>query len=260
MSAAPSLAGATTVVTGAASGIGRALADRLAAAGAKVAMLDRDEAALRREAQRLESARAEILVVPCDVTDEVQVADAVAGVQARWGDIDVLVNNAGITHIGELATTDSAVFRAVMNVNFFGALYCTKAALPSLRRSGGAIVAISSVAGFAPLLGRSGYAASKHALHGLFSTLRCELADEGVNVMLVCPGFTDTAIEAHALGQATRKTFGRLADPDDVAQAIIRGLAHRRRTLVLTPVGKAAWWISRLFPTFYERMMTRRMT
>jgi NAD(P)-dependent dehydrogenase (short-subunit alcohol dehydrogenase family) len=254
------LRGATCVVTGAAGGIGRALAARLADAGAKVAMLDLDEDALHRSAGEIEQRGAEVLALVCDITDSAAVAAAVGGVEARWGGIDVLVNNAGITHIGTLAETDEAVFRKVMDVNLFGALRCTRAALPSLIRRRGAIVVISSVAGFAPLFGRSGYAASKHALHGLFETLRCEVAADGVDVTMVCPGFTDTAIEAHALGGAARKTFGRLADADDVAAAVVAALAARRRLLVLTGVGKASWIVSRFFPGTYARMMTRRMS
>lgn len=259
MSAVRRLDGAVAVVTGAASGIGRALSARLVAAGTKVAMLDLDAAALQNEAKALDRAPAEVLPLPCDVTDFARVSETLAAVERRWGGIDILINNAGITHIGLLADTDATVVRKVMDVNFFGALHCTQAALQSLGRRRGAVVVISSVAGFAPLFERSAYAASKHALHGLFETLRCEVAADGIDVMMVCPGFTATAIQAHALGGAKRRTFGRLADPDEVARAIVAGIAHRRRLLVLSPAGKISWTVSRLFPSVYEKMMTRRM-
>jgi NAD(P)-dependent dehydrogenase (short-subunit alcohol dehydrogenase family) len=231
------LAGSVCVVTGAASGIGLALATRLAKAGAKVAMLDLDDEALRLAVEGLDGEPAQAMALHCDVTSETEVIDAITAVEQAWHGIDVLINNAGITHIGDVGKTDAATYRKVMDVNFFGPLHCTQAALESLRTRDGAIVTISSVAGFAPLLGRSGYSASKHALHGLFDTLRCELAGEKVDVMLVCPGFTDTAIEAHALA----------------------GLERRRRLVVLSPVGKLSWLITRLAPRLYERMMVRRL-
>jgi short-subunit dehydrogenase len=152
-----------------------------------------------------------------------------------------------------------------MDVNFFGALHCTQAALASLVARRGLVIVISSVAGFAPLAGRCAYSASKHALHGLFETLRSEQAANGLAVMMVCPGFTRTSIEAHALagdGRALRggrSTFGRQADPDAVADAIYRGAARRRRLLVLTTVGKLSWIVARVWPALFERMMLRRM-
>ncbi|MCX8006445.1 MAG: SDR family oxidoreductase, partial [Burkholderiaceae bacterium] len=172
---------------------------RFAAAGARVAVLDRDGDAVDRMAGEL-VAGAGGIALPCDVTDPAACGEAIAAVAARYGGIDVLVNNAGISHRSAFATTSPGVIRRVMEVNFFGAMHCTQAALPHLVASRGAIVVVSSVAGFAPLIGRTGYAASKHALHGFFASLRTELAPAGVTVTLVCPSFVATGIDRNALG------------------------------------------------------------
>ncbi len=249
-------------VTGGGSGIGLALAERFARAGARVALLDRDGAATVAAAEALgERARAGV----CDVSDPAMVREALEEVQGAWGGIDVLVNNAGISHRSRLEDTRSEVFRRVMEVNFFGALHCTQAALPSLIERRGLIVVISSVAGFAPLLGRSGYCASKHALHGLFDTLRCELRERGVDVLLACPGFTATGIEAHALGadgapsRRAQSRVGGQARPEAVADAIFEAARRRRRLLVLSRVGRLTRLLTRVAPGLYERQMTRAL-
>lgn len=254
--------GRVVVVTGAASGIGRALARRFAREGARLGLLDRDEAALSELAGELGPAA---VALPCDVSSRKQCVRALAELERRLGGIDVLVNNAGITHLSRFAETDPDVLRAVLEVNFFGAVHCTQAALPALVRSRGLVVVLSSVAGFAPLAGRAGYAASKHALEGLFESIRAELAPDGVDVLIVRPGFTDTAIGAHALGadgaapRGARTTTGRTATPESVAEAIFRAARVRRRRIVLTPVGRLSWWLWRLAPDLYQRLMARRM-
>ena len=189
----------SVVVTGAAGGIGRAVAQRFAEDGARVALLDLDGPALERTAEELRAAGAEVTAHLCDVRDAAACQAIIRRVIAEAGGIDVLVNNAGIAHRSLLAETDPLVIRRVMEVNFFGAVNCTTAALASLSARRGMIVAVSSVAGFAPLVGRTAYAASKHALHGFFDSLRAELAGTGTGVLLVCPSFVDTGIDAHAL-------------------------------------------------------------
>ncbi len=259
------IAGRVVAITGSGGGLGAAYARAFAAAGATVALLDVDEEAAAARAAEIGAAGGQAWSLGCDVSDESQCRAAITAVTTRTGGIDVLINNAGITHRSAFADTTSEVYRRVMAVNFFGALYCTQAALPTLRERRGMIVAISSVAGFAPLLGRSGYAASKHALHGLFGSLRCELAATGVDVMIVCPGFTATGIGAAALDADGRRTLhpqstiGRVADPDDVACAVVDAVRRRRSLLVLTSAGKASWWISRIAPGLYERLMARSL-
>lgn len=256
-----SFGGHAVVITGAASGIGRALAERFGRGGARVALLDRDAEGLAAVASRLSVLGVDVLELVCDVTSQEQCEAAMDSVVAAWGGVNVLINNAGITHLSPFSETDVGVYRRLMDVNFFGAVHCSKAALGGLLKRKGIIVVISSVAGFAPLAMRSGYAASKHALHGFFETVRTELEPRGLSVLMVCPGFTRTAIEKSALagdGQLAhvhRSTVGKKADPAEVAEAVYVGVLHRRRLLVLSPVGKLSYLISRAVPALYERLM-----
>lgn len=257
--------GSVVVITGAAGGIGSALARRFARDGARLALLDIDAERLGALEAELAEAGHAVVARPCDVTDEGACRDAVAEVTARFGGVDVLVANAGRTHLSPVVDTDVSVLRRIMDINFFGAVNVTKAALPLLRERKGRIAVLSSVAGFAPLAGRSGYAASKHALHGFFESLRGEVAREGVSVTLVCPSFVRTDIGARALGgdggapTRVRTETGRPLEPEAVADALVRALAARRRLLVLSPVGKMAWWVSRVAPRVYEAIMVRRL-
>jgi NAD(P)-dependent dehydrogenase (short-subunit alcohol dehydrogenase family) len=253
---------AAVLVTGAGGGIGSALARRFALGGARLGLLDRDGEAVRALSAELGG---QAQAVTCDVASQASCDAGVAELRERLGGIDVLINNAGITHISRFADTDPEVLRRVMEVNFFGAVHCTQASLPALMESRGLVIVISSVAGFAPLAGRAGYAASKHALQGLFGSIRPELAACGVGVMIVCPGFVDTPIDSHALGRGggrpreERTTVGTLASPDAVADAIYRAASRRRRLLVLSAVGKASYALSRLAPGLYERVMASRL-
>jgi NAD(P)-dependent dehydrogenase (short-subunit alcohol dehydrogenase family) len=259
------VAGRSVVITGAAGGIGSALAQRFSAAGARVALLDRDEGGLDMLVPRLGAVGADTIAIPCDVTSLDDCSFAVGRVVAAWGGVDVLINNAGITHVSPLVDTDVDVFRRVMDVNFFGALDMTSVALPSLLERRGQIVVMSSVAGFAPLVLRTGYAASKHALHGCFESLRAELRGTGVGVTLVCPSFVRTGIAEHALGAHggapthPRTETGAPADPTDLADAVFDATVHRRRLLLHSRTAKVSYLVSRVWPTRYERMMARRI-
>jgi NAD(P)-dependent dehydrogenase (short-subunit alcohol dehydrogenase family) len=258
-------AGKVVVVTGAGGGLGAAYSRRFARAGATLALLDVDPGAVRARAAELARDGVECVALGCDVSDEAACRRAVGDVIARFGGVDVLINNAGITHRSAFADTDMVVFRKVMDVNFFGAVHCTKAALPSLVARRGLIIAVSSIAGIAPLYGRSGYAASKHACQGVFASLRAELAGSGVAVMIVCPGFTATGIGAAALdgdGSVTRhpqSTVGKVASPESVADAVFRAATRGTRMLVLSGAGKATLVLSRLAPALYERLMVRAL-
>jgi NAD(P)-dependent dehydrogenase (short-subunit alcohol dehydrogenase family) len=257
--------GATVLVTGAGGGLGHAIAEHFAAAGAHIVALDKDVAAVTRLQAELEARGRACLAVACDVTDPDACARAVAAALERFGAIDVLVNNAGMSHRSGLAETDLTVIRRVMDVNFYGAIHCTKAALPRLIERRGLVIAISSVAGYTPLIARTGYAASKHALHGFFESLRTELAPQGVHVMMVCPSFIATQIDRNALGgdgqpvRHAQVTIGRPLTPDAAAQQIVAGAARDRRLLLIGRTARIAWWVSRLAPALYEKLMARRL-
>jgi len=259
-----SFAGKTVVVTGAGGGIGRALCLRFGRAGAHIAALDIDSTGLETLERELADAGVDVSTHTCDVADLARCRDTVRTIEERFGGIDVLINNAGITHRSPFVRTELSVYQRLMAVNFFGALNCTKACLDALLRHKGLIIVISSVAGFSPLLARSGYSASKYALHGFFETLRCELAGPGVRVMIVCPGFTTTQIERRALDGAGESAgypetgLGKMSSPEEVADAIYRGARSERRLLVLSPLGRLVRLLSRFAPATYERAMTRR--
>jgi short-subunit dehydrogenase len=203
-----------------------------------------------------------------DVTDSDACGDVFEQLRHQLGPIDILINNAGITHFSSVADVHVGTIAQVMAVNFMGAVNCTKAALPDLLTRRGQVVALSSVAGFAPLFGRCAYAASKHALHGFFDTLRAETRDVGMNVLIVCPSFIatqrDDEEQAESLYAGTarpgsaRATVGALLQPEDAARQIVVALEERRRQLLVGKVAKQSYWISRLWPRLYERLMIRQ--
>jgi NAD(P)-dependent dehydrogenase (short-subunit alcohol dehydrogenase family) len=257
--------GRTVVITGGAGGIGRALGRAFGGAGAKIALVDLPSSPLSEACAELEGLGIETLALPCDITDAERVRASMTAARKAFGNIDVLINNAGIVHRSAFADTRPEVFRRVMDVNLFGALHCTQACMADLLDSRGLIIAVSSIAGLAPLYGRSGYAASKHAMHGLFESLGAEVADKGVGVLMVCPSFVESGLEASTLGgdgnrvSRPRSKVGRLGSPDDVAAEVLKAAQAGRRRLVLTPLGKTSALLSYLAPGLYERLMIRSL-
>jgi len=256
---------ANVVITGGAHGLGAALAEGFARSGNAVAVLDLDASAAAARADSLSELGGPVLGIGCDVTSEDDSRAAHEQVMAAWGGVDVLVANAGITHMGKALETNVKVIRRVMEVNFFGAVHATRAALPSLLERRGHVVAISSVAGFAPLATRAGYASSKHAVEGFFSTLRTEHAADGLTVTLVRPSFVDTGIgrralgpDGKAVGEDTRTGVGHSLSADAAARIILRGVERRRRVVWVGREARLAWWVTRVWPKAYERQMVRR--
>jgi NAD(P)-dependent dehydrogenase (short-subunit alcohol dehydrogenase family) len=254
--------GRTVVVTGAAGGLGRALCLRFAAAGARIVALDRDAAVLQELTSQLGG---NAIGCECDVSREEDCTRAVAEARRAFGGVDVLINNAGITHRSAFAATRPEVIRRVMAVNFFGALHCTHAALDDLLARRGMVIAVSSVAGFAPLIARTGYAASKHALHGFFDSLRTEIEPLGVGVLLVCPSFIQTGIERNALAgdggpvRHAQSIVGSRSTPEAMAERIFRAAEGERRLLLPDRVSRLSWWVSRLAPPVYEWLMVKKL-
>jgi NAD(P)-dependent dehydrogenase (short-subunit alcohol dehydrogenase family) len=238
---------------------------RFGRAGARLALTDLLEAETEALARELSEEGIECFAQALDVGDEEACARAVASAVERFGGLDLLINNAGIAQRSSFASTQAAVYRRVMDVNFFGSLYCTQAALSHLIARQGLIIVISSVAGFSPLLGRTGYAASKHALHGLFDSLRCELRESGVGVTIVCPSFVATGIEKNALGGDGRPAthpqsrVGQVATPESVAEAVFEAAVRGKRLLVLSFIGRLTRLMTKLCPALFERMMARSL-
>jgi NAD(P)-dependent dehydrogenase (short-subunit alcohol dehydrogenase family) len=252
------------VVTGAAGGLGRALCFELAKAGARVSALDIDAAALLSLANSDDSGR--VYGRSLDITDAAACDEAFSRLRAEHGPVDLLINNAGITHFTTVANVALETVSQVMAVNFTGAVHCTKAALPDLLARRGQVVVMSSVAGFAPLFGRCAYAASKHALHGFFETLRSEVAEHGVNVLIVCPSFVDSQrdnpeTKSRYAGAArpgsARATVGEVISPESAAQQVVAAAAKRQRLLLVGRVAKQSYWARRLWPRLYDEIMLR---
>jgi NAD(P)-dependent dehydrogenase (short-subunit alcohol dehydrogenase family) len=252
------------VVTGAASGIGAAICRKFASEGAKIGLMDADGKGVEEMKISLTDLNFEAHAVKCDVSLEEECTLAIKAFIARYGGVDVLVNNAGITQRGAFMETQISVYRKVMDINFFGSLYCTKAAMESIVERKGMIIIIESVAGVSPLLGRSGYCASKHALHGLFTTIRTEIRNAGAHVMIVCPGFVKTNLQTRALGadgnvtKHPQSTVGKQTTPEAVADEIYAAALKRKNLVVLTFMGKLGYFISRIAPIFYEKMMAKK--
>jgi NAD(P)-dependent dehydrogenase (short-subunit alcohol dehydrogenase family) len=265
MSDANGFGGRTVVISGGAGGIGTALARRFGRDGARIALLDIDQSALQAVATELAGEGIEALPVDCDVTSLEDCRDVIAKVIDAWGGVDVLVNNAGLTHLSQFRETEVEVIRRIMEVNFFGAVNCTKAALDSLVERRGRIAVLSSVAGFSPLATRCGYSASKHALHGFFDSLRPELSASGVTVTVVCPFFVKTDMGDRALGgdggkpRMERTQTGTPSDPAWLAEQIYRSVRSGRRLLVPSGGAKLSYYVSRLLPGTYERLMARKI-
>jgi NAD(P)-dependent dehydrogenase (short-subunit alcohol dehydrogenase family) len=259
------LEGKVIAVTGGASGIGLAICRRFGREGARVALIDMNGEEASRQAKSFQESGIEATAFTCDVSREEECLQTIQAVIDAYGGIDILVNNAGLTQRSAFVDTQTAVYKKVMDVNFFGAIYCTKAAIKSLIARQGVIVVTSSHAGYAPLLGRTAYSASKHALHGLFESLRTEVKNLGVHVMMLCPGFTRTNLQERALdgdGSITRHPRSKVGaedTPEHVAEAVLRGVLKRKRILILTPTGKMTYWLSRVAPGVYERIMASRL-
>ena len=256
------LEGKNVIITGGGGGLGAALGREFGFAGANVALLDINYEAAVLAADKIE--RVTTTAIECDVTSYDDCAEAIATAEQRLGPTDILVNNAGLSHRSAFAETDLAVIRRIMDINFWGSVNCTKIALPTITDRRGAIVVISSTAGFAPLLGRTGYAASKHALHGLFGTLRNEVPKE-VDVMIAAPSFIDTGLRNHTLGgdgeitDHPQSRVGKMVSAEDVAERIVWGLERRRATLMIGNVGRLTRYLNAMAPGLYERMMARSL-
>ena len=227
-------------ITGASGGIGEALAAAFYAEGANVVLSARRAAELDRVSDGLQGGTTGPVVLPLDVTDETALAPAAARVLERFGRVDILVNNAGIAHRALVADTDMAVYRRLMEVDFFGAVALTKLVLPSMAaRGSGHIVAVTSVAGKYSTPYRSGYNAAKAAMHGFFDSLRAEVHPDGIAVTLIVPGAIRTDISINALrgdGSAYGKMNKFLAngmDPDKCARLILDAVAARKDEVMI---------------------------
>lgn len=255
-----SFSGQVVVITGGTSGIGKALVTRFLDLGAIVATCGRN-------AQKLERLEKELSGKPlftqvADVGHEEDCRAFIEQTVAKYGKINVLINNAGMSMralFNELK--DLSVMKELMDINFWGSVYCTYYAMSYLKASSGTVVGVSSVAGYRGLPGRAGYSASKFALQGFLEVLRTENLHSGMNIMWVSPGFTasnirNTALNKDGVAQAeTPLDEKKLMSAEAVAEQIIKAVSARKRTRVMTLEGKLAVWINKLFPSLADKLI-----
>lgn len=246
-------------ITGASSGIGKALAEVFLNSGAKVAVCARNLAKLDEVFRGVD--KSNLLALKADVSQEEDCKAFIDGIIARWGRVDVLINNAGTSMRALFDELDLSVLKELMDINFWGTVYCTKYALPSIMQHKGIIVGVSSIAGYRGLPARTGYSASKFAMHGFLEGLRTEMLHTGTHVMWVCPGFTASNIRnvaRSADGTAQGDTpleEGKLMSAEKCAQIIKDSMARRKRTVVMTGQGKLTVWMNKLFPALADKLV-----
>ncbi|TGD79692.1 SDR family oxidoreductase [Hymenobacter wooponensis] len=249
------------LITGGTSGIGRATALAFGQAGAHVVVTGRDEARLQDTAQELARLNISHRTVRADVGVQEEAQRAVEETVAAFGRLDVLINNAGISMRALFRDADLAVIERLMQTNFFGTVYTTKFALPHITKLKGSVVGISSIAGYRGLPGRTGYSASKFAMHGFLEALRTELLPQGVHVLLACPGFTASNIRNTALaadgsqqGESPRDEQ-KMMSSEEVAGYLVDAVRHRRRDLVLTGQGKLTVFLNKWLPGLTDKLV-----
>jgi short-subunit dehydrogenase len=253
------------VVTGASSGIGKALAEVYSKYGAKVVIAARHEDVLTETKNELSQSGADILAVAADVSKEEDCKRLIDEAVTKFGSVDVLICNAGISMRALFDGLDLNVMKNLMDVNFWGTVYCVKYALPHLLKSKGSIVGISSVAGKKGLPARTGYSASKFAMEGFLETLRTENIKRGLHVLVASPGFTATNIRNAALTKDSSKQGAsprdekKMMSAEEVAQHIYKAVLKRKRDLVLSTEGKLTVWLDKFFPSLVDKLVYNHM-
>ena len=254
------------IITGASSGIGLATAKEFAKQGSKLVLGARNIDALNKLKSDLSAQGCHIVVLKTDVSNESDCKKLIDAAVSEFGRIDVLINNAGISMRALFMDTDIEVLKQLMDVNFWGTVYCTKYALPYLLESKGSVVGVSSIAGFIGLPGRAGYSASKFAMHGFLETLRTENLKTGLHVLIAAPGFTASNIRNSALtGNGTKqgetpREENKMMSSEEVARHLYNATVKRKRTLILTFMeGKLTVFLKKFVPSFLDKMAYNHM-
>jgi short-subunit dehydrogenase len=253
--------GKVVVITGGSDGIGKALVELYLNKGAKVATCARNYQKL----YQLQAANTgkPLFIHATDVSKEIDCKGFIDAVIMEFGTIDILINNAGVSMRALVQDVDFDTIRRVMDINFWGTVYCTKFALDQVIKNKGTIVGVSSIAGYRGLPGRSGYSASKYAVNGWLEALRTELLESGTNVMWVCPGFTSSNIRNAALnskGESQGESpmdEGAMMSSEECAGHIANAIEKRKRTLVLTFTGKRAVFMNKFFPALADKLVRK---
>lgn len=251
------------LITGASSGIGKACAKVFAIEGAYVVLAARNIEKLKELSNEIGVQKC--LVVQTDVSNESQCKALIEQTIARFGRLDILINNAGVSMRALFSELDLGVIRQLIETNFFGAVYCTRYAMPYLLKSKGSVVAVSSISGKSPLPGRTGYCASKYAMEGFMEALRIENRNTGVHVLVVRPGFTESNIRNTALnfegkpqGESPKKESS-LMRAEDVAKEIVAAILRKKREITLTYLGKMLLLLYKFVPGFVDSRIHKAM-
>lgn len=246
------------VITGASSGIGLASARLFASYGARLALAARSIDKLKTLASEISSDPSKVLCIKTDVSIEEDCKNLIESTVNYFGRIDFLINNAGISMRASFIKVDLNVIRRLMDVNFWGTVCCTKYALPYLLESKGSVTGVISVAGYAGLPGRTGYATSKFAIRGFLETLRMEHQEDGLHVMVFAPGYTSSNVRNAALladgspQGTTPKNESNLMSAEEVAQKLALGLYRKKREMILTALGYWDVWFYKRFPRLMD--------
>ena len=253
------------VITGATSGIGEACAAVFGAAGAQLVITGRNAQKLEATAAKLQAMNLTVLPLLADAGSEADNKRMAEEAIARFGRIDILINNAGISMRALFQDLDLEVFRKVMDTNFWGTVYATKYCLPAILDSKGSIIGISSINGYRGTPARTAYTASKYAMNGFFESLRTEVMKKGVHVLVVAPGFTSSNIRNTALtadgssqGESPRDE-SKMMTSEEVATRILEATTRRKRDLVLTTQGKLAVFLNKWIPGILDGIVYNQM-
>jgi len=255
----------TVWITGASSGIGEYLVGALAKLGANVVLSARNETALQQVVEKWQLAPEKYLILPLDLSLYTTLGNLPQKVLERFGRLDVLINNGGISQRSYFVDTDISVFTKIMDTNFMGAVALTKASLPFLtERNESSVVAVTSVVGKYGTPLRTAYAASKHAMHGFYDALRAEMHDKGLHVLLVCPGYVKTNLSLNALlgdGTAQGKMDPGQASgitPEYCANQIVKGLLKGKNELYIGGFKEVGGvYLKRFFPKLFASMVRK---
>jgi len=253
------------IITGVSSGIGKACAFEFADNGATVVLAARRENELKKVEEEIKIQGGAAFSIKTDVRNIEDCKNLIDKTVEKFGKIDVLINNAGISMRATFEDLDLSVIKEVMDTNFYGAVYCTKFALPYLLKQKGTVICVSSISGLTPLPGRTGYCASKYAMDGFFNTLRLENIKNGLNVLVVHPGFTSSNIRNVALNKLgisqkeTPRDEDKMMSANKVAQIIAKATFKREKELILTVQGKFIVWLHKNFPSITGRLILHEM-
>jgi dehydrogenase/reductase SDR family member 7B len=253
------------IVTGASSGIGKAIAEEGLSKGIRVVMAARNVDAMKAVAEASGCSEENFLIVKTDVGSREDCRNLVERTIEKFGSIDILINNAGISMRALFEQTDLSVLERLMKINFWGAVYCTHFALPWLLKSKGSVVGVSSIAGYKGLPARTGYSASKFALQGFLESLRIENRKNGLHVLIACPGFTASNIRSTALygdgseqGESPRDESAMMP-AEKVAILIFKAIEKKKHRLILTRQGKLTVLLNKFFPMLVDGLVYRHM-